>query len=102
MAIAQAYHTVLIDRIPKLKPDQRNEARRFITLVDVFYERHIKLIASGETEPESLYRSEQGSETFEFARTVSRLHEMASRDYLAMPRGRGHQVTGNTTGLVET
>ena len=42
------------------------------------------------------------TEAFEFARTVSRLAEMRSRDYLALPRGRGHQVTGNVTGLVET
>jgi cell division protein ZapE len=102
IAIARAYHTVLIDGIPKLGPDQRNEAKRFINLIDVLYERHVKLFATAEAEPEELYQAERGTEAFEFARTASRLHEMRSRDYLAMPRGRGHLVSGQTTGLVET
>jgi cell division protein ZapE len=71
-------------------------------MVDVFYERHVKLIVSADAEPPDLYGAETGHEAFEFARTVSRLIEMRSREYLALPRGRGHQVTGNTTGLVET
>jgi cell division protein ZapE len=102
IAIARAYHTVLIDGIPKLGHDQRNEVKRFINLIDVLYERHVKLFASAEAEPEDLYGAERGTEAVEFARTASRLHEMRSRDYLAMPRGRGHAVSGDTTGLVET
>ena len=102
IALARAYHTVVIDGIPVLKPEQRNEARRFITLVDILYERHVKLFASAEAGPDDLFHAETGAEAFEFARTASRLHEMRSRDYLAAPRGRGHGVSGNTTGLVET
>ncbi len=102
IAIARAYHTVLIDGIPRLGPDQRNEAKRFINLIDILYERHVKLFASADAEPEELYQAERGTEAFEFARTASRLHEMRSRDYLAAPRGRGHSVSGQTTGLVET
>ncbi len=102
IAIARAYHTVLIDGIPRLGAEQRNEAKRFINLIDVLYERHVKLFASAEAEPEALYQAELGTEAFEFARTASRLHEMRSRDYLAAPRGRGHAFSGGTTGLVET
>jgi len=102
IALARAYHTVLIDGVPVIPPDRRDEARRFITMVDIFYERRVKLVMSADAEPEGLFHAETGSEAFEFARTVSRLAEMRSRDYLALPRGRGHQVTGNVTGLVET
>ena len=102
LAIAAAYHTVLIDGIPRLGPDQRNEAKRFITLIDIFYERHVKVFASAEAEPEDLYSAESGAEAFEFARAASRLHEMRSREYLSAPRGRGHAVSGNVTGIVET
>jgi cell division protein ZapE len=102
IAIARAYHTVIVDGVPALKPAQRDEARRLITLIDILYERRVKLILSAETEPQGLFHAETGAEAFEFARTVSRLAEMRSRDYLALPRGRGHQVTGNVTGLVET
>jgi cell division protein ZapE len=102
IAIARAYHTVIVDGVPALKPSQRDEARRLITLIDIFYERRVKVIMSAETEPQALFHAETGAEAFEFARAVSRLAEMRSRDYLALPRGRGHQVTGNVTGLVET
>ena len=102
IALARSYHTVLIDDVPRLVPDRRNEARRFITLVDVLYERHVKLFVSAEAEPDDLYVAETGAEAFEFARTASRLHEMRSQEYLAAPRGRGHEVSGNITGIVET
>lgn len=102
IAIARAYHTVLIDGVPALQTSRRDEARRLITLIDILYERRVKVIMSAEAEPEGLFQAETGNEAFEFARTVSRLAEMRSRDYLALPRGRGHQVTGNITGIVET
>jgi cell division protein ZapE len=102
IAIARSYHTIVLDGIPRMDQTRRNEAKRFITLVDVLYERHVKLIASADAKPDDLYHGETGAEVFEFARTISRLHEMGSREYLAAPRGRGHAATGNATGLVET
>jgi cell division protein ZapE len=102
IALAQAYHTVLVDGIPVIPADRRDEAKRLINFVDILYERRVKVIVSAEAEPAGLYRADEGDEAFEFARTVSRLAEMRSREYLALPRGRGHQVTGNITGLVET
>ena len=102
IAIARSYHTIVLDGIPRMDQARRNEAKRFINLIDVLYERHVKLIASAEARPDDLYHGDMGAEVFEFARTISRLHEMASREYLAAPRGRGHESTGNATGLVET
>ena len=100
LAIARTYHTVFVDRIPTLIHDRRNEARRFILLIDVLYERHVRLVASAEAGPDALYEGETGAETFEFARTASRLHEMNSRDYWAAARA--DTVSGNSAGLVET
>ena len=100
LAIARNYHTVLLDRIPRLIHERRNEARRFILLIDVLYERHVRLVASAEAEPDDLYEGRSGAETFEFARTASRLHEMGSRDYWAATRA--DPVSGNTAGLVDT
>ncbi|MFL5217123.1 MAG: cell division protein ZapE [Microvirga sp.] len=102
LALARSYHTILLEGVPVIPAERRDEAKRFITLVDVLYERRVKLIVSADAEPQGLYRAEAGHEAFEFARTVSRLAEMRSRDYLAMPRGRGGEVTGNITGIVET
>jgi cell division protein ZapE len=102
LALARSYHTILLEGVPVIPPERRDEAKRLITLIDVLYERRVKLIMSADAEPERLYRAETGHEAFEFARTVSRLAEMRSRDYLAMPRGRGGEVTGNITGIVET
>ncbi|NCQ65099.1 MAG: cell division protein ZapE, partial [Alphaproteobacteria bacterium] len=79
-----AYHTVIVVGIPVLGPENRNEAIRFTKLVDALYEHHVKLFATAAAEPESLYPAGDGS--FEFARTVSRLREMQSADYMA----RGH------------
>jgi cell division protein ZapE len=102
LALARSYHTILLEGVPVIPADRRDEAKRFITLIDVLYERRVKLIVSADAEPEGLYSAETGHEAFEFARTVSRLAEMRSRDYLARPRGRGGEVTGNITGIVET
>ncbi|HEX8664629.1 MAG TPA: cell division protein ZapE [Beijerinckiaceae bacterium] len=102
LALARAYHTILLEGVPVIPASYRDEAKRFITLVDVFYERRVKLIVSADAEPQDLYRAETGREAFEFNRTVSRLAEMRSREYLARPRGRGGEVTGNITGIVET
>jgi len=60
---------------------RRNEAKRFITLIDALYDGHVRIIVSAAAEPDDLYRAETGTEAFEFARTASRLTEMRSRDY---------------------
>ena len=80
-AIAATFHTVLLEDVPVLSPAKRNEAARFVTLIDTFYEAKVKLLVSAAAEPEQLYPSGDGS--FEFQRTVSRLHEMRSTEYMA-------------------
>ena len=84
LAIAANFNTVILSGIPKLGPENRNEAARFVALIDAFYEARIKLVASAAAEPEHLYPEGDGS--FEFERTASRLHEMRSTDYLAEAR----------------
>lgn len=81
--IARCFHTVLLENIPILDEYHDNEARRFINLVDEFYDRGVKLIISAEAEPQNLYTGRRLA--FEFRRTISRLHEMGSRDYLQRP-----------------
>jgi len=87
LAIARHFHTVIIVGIPVLGPEQRNEAARFVTLIDALYEYKVKLLASADADPERLYPKGDGA--FEFERTVSRLLEMQSDDYLA--RGHGEE-----------
>ena len=79
--IAHAFHTVLIDAIPVIEPGRRDVARRFINLIDAFYEYRTCLIASAEAEPAALYPAGSGADVFE--RTASRLIEMRSEGYLA-------------------
>jgi cell division protein ZapE len=102
LAIAEHFHVLLVDNIPVIQPEERNEAKRFINLIDALYDQKVKLIASAAAEPDQLYRAEQGREAFEFARTASRLTEMRSTDYMALPHGHGDVVSGDITGLVET
>ncbi|WP_416909203.1 MAG: cell division protein ZapE [Polymorphobacter sp.] len=85
LAIARRYHTVFLVGIPVMGPESRNEATRFITLIDALYEQKTKLIAAADAEPAGLYV--QGDNVFEFDRTVSRLMEMQSLDYLALGHG---------------
>lgn len=103
LEVARAFHTLFIEGVPVMGQAQRNEAKRFITLIDILYDAGVKTVISADAPAESLYRGEQGAEVFEFDRTVSRLIEMRSHDYLARPHGRGDSVaSGDTTGLVET
>lgn len=102
LALARNFHTLVLDDIPVLEFSRRNEAKRFINMVDILYENRVKLIASAAAEPTALYHAEQGHEAFEFDRTASRLIEMRSESYLALPHGRGSEASGDTTGLVET
>ncbi|OHV12238.1 cell division protein ZapE [Kushneria phosphatilytica] len=81
--LAREYHTVLLSGVPRLGSQKENQSRRFINLVDEFYDRGVKLLMSAECDPESLY--DGGDLAFEFERTVSRLQEMRSKEYLALP-----------------
>lgn len=85
LEIARAFHTLVLDDIPSLIPERRNEAKRFVTLIDALYEARAKLICSAAAPPESLYP--EGDGAFEFERTVSRLNEMQSDEYLALGHG---------------
>jgi len=83
LAIATHFHTLVLSGVPRLNPDQRDVARRFMNLVDALYEHRCKLILSAEVAPEKLYPA--GDVAYEFERTASRLEEMRSTDYLALP-----------------
>lgn len=85
LAIARAFHTVIIVGIPQMNPEKRNEAARFVTLIDALYEHRVKLFATAETKPDDLYKAGDGS--FEFERTASRLNEMQSDEYMALGHG---------------
>ncbi len=80
LALATRYHALVLDNIPLLSPDNKDEARRFVTLVDALYEHKVTLICSAAAPPESLYP--KGIGAFEFQRTVSRLMEMQAEDYI--------------------
>ncbi|MDA0996603.1 MAG: cell division protein ZapE [Proteobacteria bacterium] len=83
LAIAERFHTLFLDGVPKLGPANRNEAKRFVTLIDALYEAKVNLVCSAAVPPTELYT--EGDGAFEFERTVSRLIEMQSADYMAMP-----------------
>ena len=84
LTIAATFHTVILDGIPLLTPDRRNEAARFVSLIDALYEARTKLVASAAAEPDRLYPDGDGA--FEFQRTASRLFEMRSASYIAEER----------------
>src|SRR5689334_3733506 len=103
LRLAQDYHTILVDRIPVMDYAERNAAKRFITLIDALYDNAVKLMASAAADPLSLYLATDGNEANEFKRTSSRLIEMSSESYLALPHGhKDSAASGLTTGLVET
>lgn len=102
LAIAKKFHTVMIENIPQMGIERRNEAKRFITLIDMLYDNHVKLIASAQKEPHELYQADQGREAFEFDRTVSRLIEMRSDDYMSHAHGAAAIVRPGTSGVIET
>ncbi len=83
LELARAYHTVLLSGIPRMSASMSSEARRFTWLIDVFYDHKVKLIATADGAPEQLYT--EGTQAGEFSRTVSRLTEMCSHEYLALP-----------------
>jgi len=85
LAMARRFHTVILVGIPRLGPENRNEAARFVTLIDALYEHKVKLLAAADAQPGALYTAGDGA--FEFQRTVSRLMEMRSEAYLAEGHG---------------
>jgi cell division protein ZapE len=103
LRLARDYHTIMIDRIPVMDYAERNAAKRFITLIDTLYDNRVKLMASAEASPAALYVATEGSEASEFKRTSSRLIEMGSESYLALPHGhKDSEASGVSTGLLET
>ena len=82
LCIAEHFHTVIVADIPKMGPDSQDKASRFVTMIDTFYEKKVKFICSAATAPSGLYV--EGDGAFEFQRTVSRLMEMQSPEYLAL------------------
>jgi cell division protein ZapE len=87
LALARRYHTLILVGVPVMGPENRNEAARFVALIDALYEHKVKLLAAADAEPDGLYPAGDGA--FEFERTTSRLHEMRSADYLASGHGLG-------------
>jgi cell division protein ZapE len=83
LAVARHFHTLLLDGVPRLGAENFDKAKRFITLVDALYEHRVKLVASAAAAPDAIY--ERGENAAMFARTASRLHEMQSRTFRALP-----------------
>jgi cell division protein ZapE len=102
LRIAQEFHTIVIDRVPVMTYANRNEAKRFIMLIDTLYDAGVKLLASAAAKPAGLYLGTEGYEAGEFKRTASRLIEMGSTEYLALPHGHRTVATGSSEGIVET
>ena len=102
LRIAHEFHTIVIDRVPVMTYADRNEAKRFVALIDTLYDAGVKLLASAAATPAALYQGTEGYEASEFKRTASRLIEMGSTEYLALPHGRRTAVTGSSEGIVET
>jgi cell division protein ZapE len=102
LRIAHEFHTLIIDHIPVLDYDRRNEAKRFIILIDTLYDNSVKLLASAEAEPDRLYLADEGYEAKEFKRTASRLTEMRSQSYLGLPHGPRQGPEIDSGRIVET
>jgi cell division protein ZapE len=81
LELARKFNTLMIARIPRFYPENRNEAKRFVTLIDILYEHKVKLICTAAVSPEELYT--EGDGAFEFERTISRIIEMQSENYLS-------------------
>ena len=102
LRIAHEFHTVILDHIPAMDYERRNEAKRFIILIDTLYDHAVKLLASAQAQPDGLYRADQGFEVLEFARTASRLMEMRSQAYLGLPHGPRQADTIDAAAIVDT
>ncbi|MGA8969129.1 MAG: cell division protein ZapE [Pseudolabrys sp.] len=102
LKIAHEFHTLIVDHIPVMDYAQRNEAKRFIILIDTLYDNAVKVLASAEAQPDELYIATEGYEANEFKRTASRLIEMRSQAYLGLPHGQRQGATLDTDKIVET
>jgi cell division protein ZapE len=102
LKIAHEFHTIILDHIPVMDYAQRNEAKRFIILIDTFYDHAVKLLASAAAQPDGLYVATDGYEANEFKRTASRLIEMRSQSYLGLPHGPRQGPAVETSKIVET
>jgi cell division protein ZapE len=102
LKIAHEFHTIILDHIPVMDHSRRNEAKRFIILVDTLYDHAVKLVASAEAQPDHLYIATEGYEANEFKRTASRLIEMRSQAYLGLPHGPRHEPSIDAGKIVET
>lgn len=102
LKIAHEFHTIIVDHIPVMDYAQRNEAKRFIILIDTLYDNAVKVLASAEAQPDELYVATEGYEANEFKRTASRLIEMRSQTYLGLPHGQRQGATLDTDKIVET
>jgi cell division protein ZapE len=102
LKIAHEFHTIILDHIPVMDFARRNEAKRFIILIDTLYDHAVKLVASAQAQPDELYRGEQGFEAQEFKRTASRLIEMRSQHYLGLPHGPRQGAAIDPGKIVET
>jgi cell division protein ZapE len=102
LKIAHEFHTVILDHIPVMDHARRNEAKRFIILIDTLYDHAVKLLASAQAQPGELYTATEGYEANEFKRTASRLIEMRSQSYLGLPHGPRQGPAVDTGKIVET
>ncbi|HEY1475319.1 MAG TPA: cell division protein ZapE [Pseudolabrys sp.] len=102
LKIAHEFHTVVLDRIPVMDHARRNEAKRFIILIDTLYDHAVKLLASAQAQPDELYIATEGYEANEFKRTASRLIEMRSQSYLGLPHGPRQGPAIDAGKIVET
>lgn len=83
LALAERFSIVFIEGVPMMDATMRNQAKRFILLIDTLYDNHIRTVVSAAVNPHALYTASSGNEMFEFRRTTSRLIEMQSKDYVA-------------------
>lgn len=102
LKIAHDFHTLILDHVPVMDYDRRNEAKRFIILIDTLYDHAVKLLASAQAEPDKLYVATEGYEAQEFKRTASRLIEMRSQFYLGLPHGPRAGQAVDESKIVET
>ncbi|MEK1886021.1 MAG: cell division protein ZapE [Phyllobacterium sp.] len=99
MAIVERYRTIFIDDVPVLDHPRRNEAKRFIILIDILYGNQVHVVMSAAASPDKLYHAKTGTEAFEFDRTASRLFEMQSEEYIASTGSTSPRPEAKSAGI---